>query len=447
RCGNDDPSQQCGYPVGADCLRRVDSTKTMADFIHSDIAGTEHKNGEIWSSALREIFMTIGKRTTDTLVLEATYGMPTAPTYAIFAQKILATDRALTGGANAGTICTAMTKRAILGIGDCGVAPRGEVTWFQSSTSTITIDDPRTIAAITLHVDPPNTQVTLVGPDGTRGGPDAFRGKPAAGTWTLISPKPVRWSLAITFSGDQPLQVRPSSSGATKFIAAVANTPGVNGTRFVSDVRLFNRSASTAHVTAIFTPSFNDGTTNFAAVKIELAPNQVVALNDIVGDVMLSSGTGQLELLGADNVLAMSRTYTRSAAGSFGQFIPSADPSAAVGSSDPPISIPGLENSPAFRSNIGFAEVSGAPAEARVRYFDDSGIAVATEVYELAPFGHLQAHSLPSGEALRAEVTVVGTGRVLAYASVVDNLSGDAMFIPAARVRQGLLPAIHAAGA
>ncbi|HJT16987.1 MAG TPA: hypothetical protein VJ853_06360, partial [Thermoanaerobaculia bacterium] len=39
RCANDDPSQLCGYPAGADCLRRVDSTKTMADFVPADIAG------------------------------------------------------------------------------------------------------------------------------------------------------------------------------------------------------------------------------------------------------------------------------------------------------------------------------------------------------------------------------------------------------------------------
>ena len=48
----------------------------MADFINSSLSGTEHRNGEIWSSALREIFMTIGRRKTDTLVLEATFGVP-----------------------------------------------------------------------------------------------------------------------------------------------------------------------------------------------------------------------------------------------------------------------------------------------------------------------------------------------------------------------------------
>jgi hypothetical protein len=49
RCAGDVDGQNCGYPAGADCLRRVDGAKTMNDFINADASGTEHKNGEIWS--------------------------------------------------------------------------------------------------------------------------------------------------------------------------------------------------------------------------------------------------------------------------------------------------------------------------------------------------------------------------------------------------------------
>ena len=444
---------RCGYPAGADCLRRVDSTKTMADFINSDTPGTEHKNGEIWSSALREIFMTIGKRTTDTIVLEGTFGVPIGTTYAQMAQKILAADRALNGGANVPAICAAMTKRGILGTTGCALPPRGEVTWFQSNASTLTITDSRPIANLALHTTIlGDAQVTLIGPDGTNGAPDSFRGKSGAGTWTLVvtSAQPVTlvsWSLAITFSGDTPALLRPAAAGAQKFIAAVAHTPGANGTNFVTDVRLFNGSGSSAQVITVFTPTGADGSTNFNAVRVALAPKQIIALDDIVRNVMQVAGTGQLEIIGADRVIVMSRTYTRSATGSYGQFVPSADASEAVGGTDAPLSIPGLENTTAYRSNIGFAEVSGGSGEVHVRFYDHLGTVVADEVYTIAPFGHVQTRVNPNGEALRAEVTVTGTARVLAYGSVVDNQSGDAIFVPAARVRQGLLPAIHATGA
>jgi hypothetical protein len=71
----------------------------------------------------------------------------------------------------------------------------------------------------------------------------------------------------------------------------------------------------------------------------------------------------------------------------------------------------------------------------------------ADEVYGISPFGHMQTRVNPNGVALRAEVTVVGNARVLAYGSVVDNRSGDGVFVPAARVRSGFFPAIHSAGA
>ena len=201
-------------------------------------------------------------------------------------------------------------------------------------------------------------------------------------------------------------------------------------------------------MTAIFTPTGGDGRTNFAAVKIVMQPAQIVAIDDIVHTLLQSAGTGQLQIVGAnDQILINSRTYTPSSSGTYGQFVPSAVASESVGAGDLPLSIPGLENTSGFRSNIGFAEVAGAAGEIRVRFYDAAGNAVADEVYGIAPFGHVQTRVNPFGEALRAEVTVAGGARVLAYGSMVDNSSGDAVFIPAARTRSGIFPAIHAPGA
>src|SRR5437016_10578548 len=98
----------------------------MADYIDSNNSGTEHLNGEIWSSALREIFMSMtsrlgvaaGKRMADTTILEGTFGMPPNPTYATMARKLLGADGELNGGANQQVICTAMTTRGILQASD-----------------------------------------------------------------------------------------------------------------------------------------------------------------------------------------------------------------------------------------------------------------------------------------------------------------------------------------
>src|SRR5262249_31370951 len=94
RCGGDDPSQAWGYPPGADCLRRVDSTKTMADFRAIDRSGQEHDNSAIWSSALREIMESLlrrhpddGRQRADRIVIESMFGIPNNPTFALLAHN------------------------------------------------------------------------------------------------------------------------------------------------------------------------------------------------------------------------------------------------------------------------------------------------------------------------------------------------------------------------
>jgi hypothetical protein len=300
--------------------------------------------------------------------------------------------------------------------------------------------------------------MTLTGPDGTRAkisppfSVDAFRGRRAAGVWTLTASGEqvtlVSWALVIQFAGDQPAASRPTPTGRRKHIAAIAHTPGVNGTFFVTDLWILNRGTSAAQVTAIFTPSGADGRTNFAAAKMVIAPSQMMVFEDVLMTMMQATGVGQLELVGAtEQLIVSSRTYTRMARGTYGQLVPGAESEQAIGRGDAAISIPQLENSADFRSNIGFTEVGGASGEVRVRYYGASGDVLGDQSYAVAPFSHIQTRVTAPGEALRAEVTVGGAARILAYGSVIDNHSGDAVFIPAARFRRGFFPAIHGAGA
>src|SRR5207237_6749224 len=96
----------------------------------------------------------------------------------------------------------------------------------------------------------------------------------------------------------------------------------------------------------------SDGRTNFSAIKIDIPPGQVIALDDIVQSAMQSIGTGQLARVGSSDVMAISRTYTRSAYGSCGQFIPSSSSADAVGRGYAAISVPGLENDTESRSHL-----------------------------------------------------------------------------------------------
>lgn len=483
RCGGDDPSENCDYPAGADCLRRADSAKTMADYIVADISGTEHKNGEIWLSAMRDIFLGLtsryglesGRRLADTIVLESMFGTPPSPTFAYEARRLLESDRALTGGASASLICAAITKRGILAAGDCNQSPRGELTVVQSPqhgipipdadprgiVSTVTVDDPRNIEQLFVTVDVhhpivADIEIVLTAPDGTTAilqnaslsrspagvvtfGRDAqpaqsldvFRGRPARGTWTLtvrdVSPDNTgtlaSWSLVIRFAGDQPLAVRPFTFGARRIIPVVAHLNGAAGAVYRSDLALFNRAPSAQIVTAILTPTGADGTSNFAAVKLVVPAGQVVSIRDVVPTLFATSGSGALELQSdPKTLLAWSALYDERPEGRLSQMIESVTPD--EGGESVAVMPAALDGG---RTNLGVTEVAGEPGVVRVT-LRSSGIVNQTFDFPIAPFSHLQRSV---AGVLRVDVAVVsGAARVVAYASRIDSVSGDPTYSP-----------------
>lgn len=450
RCEGDDVTQECGYPPGADCLRRVDSTKTMADFRAVERPGQEHENGAIWSSALRDIFEGLitrhpesGRQLSDRIVIESMFGIPNNPTFALLARQTVAAARALSPN-DRDVVCAAMNRRGIV-VADCDPAPHGEWTLFHSSRQSIVITDMRAVERLAVQADVAgdDARLVLIGPDGTRvtlPASDPFRGRSAAGTWTLeVTGGTLRsWSLLIQFAGDQPLAARPFSFGPRKHIPVVAHTGGVGGTAWVSDVRLFNGGRSTANVTAVYTPDAG----GFAAVKLVIAPKQVVALNDVVRATMQSSGLGAFELQGdVADLVVTSRTYTADARGTFGQFVAGVDTSEAIGGARS-AAVTHMRNDAEFRSNVGFTEVAG-----------EAGVVRVAEVMDVpvAPFQHWQMPAAGSGDLAVSFRVISGAARILGYGSSIDNRSGDAIYVPALAAtdapRTEYAPAISAAGA
>jgi subtilisin-like proprotein convertase family protein len=513
RCAGDDPSAHCGYAPGADCLRRVDTTKTMSDYMSSDAAGTEHLNGEIWSSALREIFMTMtsrygadaGKRMCDTIVLEGTFGAPPNPSFAAMAKKLIEADVEINHGSETAAICSAMTTRGILQASDCSSAPRGELTIIPAGdhgvaipdnepnglTLRTTVTDARSIEKLYVGVDITHTsrgdlQLTIVAPDGTSAvllrpsidrtanvqvtyGLDAqpadpldvFHGRSAAGEWKLIvqdlrprdSGSLMSWSLQIQFSGDLPLASRPIAFGARRFIPVVAHVAGANATNFATDVRILNRSNATQRPMLVFTRTGENGAQNFAAVKIELAPHATMALDDIVSQTMRQPAAGgNLDIVGDSNALVVtSRTFTTADTGTYGQSIPAILTTNALAADGGVRHLIPVVRNAAFRSNYGFSEVGGGSGTVRFSFFDANGNKLADRDETAQPFTHRQTVADIDNVA-RAEVRVIaGDARVIPYASMIDNVSGDPTYIEAQQAVDAIpsllfAPAIHADG-
>jgi len=339
------------------------------------------------------------------------------------------------------------------------------------------------------HPDPEQLVVTLVSPSGTRvklhnHGPgmtppgsnddifgvngiyayypqdrqpfeslDAFLGERPDGTWRLevLDDDPttnssstqvlVGWALEIDTGG----QAGPPTSTSYS-IPVAAHLGGFSGTFWVSDLRIFNPDTSAkADFDLYAIPEKKDGTTDFAHVKLTVQPNEVLSLPDILKNTFgLSSQKGQLvfETNGAVLVLT-SRTYnTGGGSGTFGQFVGPNRGLDGIGAGDVPLTMLQLASGTDSRTNLGMSEVAGSTAEVRITLFDgDTGQVVGSpKTYTVQPFSNLQidrifetlgAGAVANGLAT-AEVTG-GSGRILAYATVVDEKTGDSTYMPGDR--------------
>lgn len=492
RCWEDSSTANCAYPPGSDCLRRLDSTRTMQDYVRSEAAGTEHLNGMIFSSALREIRVALaaqygpdeGRRIADTIALESLFDTPPRPTFATMGRQLLEADRLLYHGLHAATICAAMTSRGILA--SCGGLSRGGLTLFQSAARGVAIpdndangvsvplriDDERTIERVEVRVDIEHPlrgdlRIELIAPDGTTVilqqvgiertsdvhatfGVDAepveplalLRGRSAAGVWYLRvrdlrvadAGVLVSWGLRIRFAGEEEPAVRPT--GATRrMIPVVAHLYGSGDTTFRSDVRLANPRSTDTRATLVFTPSRSNGLTEFASIDVLLRAGATVSLDDVVASAFGTTGSGSLEVIG--EVVVSSRIRNAAGDGDLSQHVPANLEVAELQGA--PLAAAGLPL-PGLRTNLGVTETAGVPGIVRVEH--------GGEVADLAvaPFSH---HQMPLQFPDATIRVLTGGARVVAYLSQVDQGTGDAMFVSALhpRSRFGIAPALSAKGA
>jgi uncharacterized repeat protein (TIGR01451 family) len=259
----------------------------------------------------------------------------------------------------------------------------------------------------------------------------------------VVSPvgKVTAYASVLDNLTNDPLLVTPVAVNATA--ASKYVIPGVadlsNGiANWQTDVRLFNPSANIVKATLTFY-SQNGGTPQ--SKDVTLAPNQVqtfdAALHQFFG---LSNDGGALHITttATTPLVATARTYNQTANGTYGQFIPAVTANDAAALGTRPLQLLQIEESDRYRTNVGFAEVTGKSAKIEITAVpSDSKVAASTQI-DLAPNQFIQYPQLLKSMGLtnmyNARVTVKvisGQGRVTAYASVIDSKTNDPTFVPA----------------
>ena len=230
-----------------------------------------------------------------------------------------------------------------------------------------------------------------------------------------------------------------------------ASTPGQNATFWRTDVRIFNPSAQSSKVTVEFVP-VNAGSKSGPGESTTLAPNATWVLDDILGTALtqgfVGAGVTKAALrFTSDNTvpIVVSDTFTPAPSGSgqYGQATPGIE---VVPTTTPPVLwIAGIRNNGitmGFRTNYSLVNLRSDVGVQNLTFtlFDQTGTAVATQTTSMNTleyrqdslanlFGGAPAAVSPDPLAVRVEVP---TGSdVQAYVSVMDNLTGDPVLIPA----------------
>jgi hypothetical protein len=144
------------------------------------------------------------------------------------------------------------------------------------------------------------------------------------------------------------------------------------------------------------------------------------------------SGFGVLRADLGGNIAATSRTFTSAAEGTYGQFIPLMS----APSTTEPQELLHIEKSSGFRTNLGAINSGSSDQVVRFTLYDSAGRAIGSTDRTLAPLRVVQfsLEVLTSAPILdgRVEVQVIaGDGTPAAWASVIDNITGDPIFVPA----------------
>ncbi len=251
-----------------------------------------------------------------------------------------------------------------------------------------------------------------------------------------------------TGSASRTLVVSPSSAppvdspgSLVTLVPAGAHVEGLEGTRWVTDLVLHATGPSDATANVYF---LEDAADNSGAVGRQLVVPAGTSLR--LADVVLSSfgstsATGAL-LVGSDRpLLVSSRTYNAAGdAGTYGQYIAGQPSEEALlsGADGLLLQLAHAPGDDGFRTNIGVASLGSSPTTVTVDLHRADGTPIRTFAVDLGPFGFRQV-----GQVFRGHVTGVVSGAYaavrstspgaayLAYGSVVDNGSGDPIYVPA----------------
>lgn len=238
------------------------------------------------------------------------------------------------------------------------------------------------------------------------------------------------------------------------FVLVGVHVRGAQNSFFRADVTLYNPGPTAASVRVEFHGIVGMGTSPLEPRSISLAAKETGQYEDILVSFLAlplgSEAYGQLRFTSDQPLVATQRVYSSAvftAGGTVGSFMNAQPTEAALGAGQEADLIgvsDGDSLTAAFRTNILLLEVTGNPASVELTTFDSQGLMLGTPMaWAVSPRGYHQINRVLFGTAgsgtnrrLRLRVTG-GTGRVIAFAAVIDNYTNDSFLVEMTQPRPG----------
>ncbi len=239
-------------------------------------------------------------------------------------------------------------------------------------------------------------------------------------------------------------QLGPAGSTAL-YVPIVGNVTGLNGTKFITDLRIINSGDEAVQANIELYPASGSGVSSpSASTVVTVAPGEQKVLNDVTGTTLgVPEKIGAMRIVANGDVRADVRILNDNRAinqGTAGFYIRGVDASAATTSGLVPLlsqaSQADRDAKLGFRTNIGYfnphSTSTGVTFEVH-RSSDGQVLGSKTltlgglQQQQAAVFGLIDSLS---GQAIEDfYITWTSSQPIMVYAAVVDNMTGDTQYI------------------
>jgi hypothetical protein len=249
--------------------------------------------------------------------------------------------------------------------------------------------------------------------------------------------------VAIDNRTNDPTYFPPDLSATiARAIPVIGHLDGANGSRFRSDVYLYNPSGFTRTVSlnAKKWDSEERKVVNFTLLPREsrVIPDALKTLFGMEGLARLGYAT--VDWQPGEGVRATSRTYTVEASGAtYGCLVPPLN-SFQIGTFGDRLEILGISGGAGFRTNIGLVDLSDASprnATVRISIIDDKRRIIDSFSTQVPARGGMQINDIFGSRGLTPPLAAMVTVEIIdgqqigAYATLTDNVTNDSTYLGA----------------